>query len=279
MNEITHFLFIIYNFNLLIRDTLEYTIQDRKEFKIQLYNHRKDNLTAILNGPSPVRHFLDSNKETGKKIDEQLREFIEEVYSDKSTIIRVSGEELRVDSAQHLAIYNFVVGLHETFSDIINGYIAHIQKEDVTFSFKKMIEDDDFMYRAIAYMNIIADVEKTFIEFNQAMRETQGKPSPQSNFIINDLRRYFGFLKFVKEHYKNGEFELKSMFESVEKLIAYMEGREKLPEGKTFPQVFEETKAITKQVVAKAEQKWRTSFAVVYQEVVEFEKKRAEQEQ
>ncbi len=275
MNEITHFIFVIYNFNLMIRDTLEYTVADRKEFNYQVYLQKKHTLDTILKGPSPVRHFLDSNGETGKKIDSQLHEFLDDVYGPNSTIIRVSGEELRVDSAQHLTLYNYIVGLHETFTDIINGYMNFAKGKDSSDDdLEQLVHDDDYMYRVIVYMNIVADIEKTFIEFNQAMHETQGKPSPQSNFIINDLRRYIGFLKFVRDHNKSDDSELNTMMDNVEKLVSYMEGKETLPEGQQFPQVFESTKNEIKQLMAKAEQKWRSSFMIVYQQAVEFEKNR-----
>ena len=275
MNDVTHFIFSIYNYNLMIRDTLEYTIPDRKEFKVAVYEQRKNTLKDMLEHPSPVRHFLDQNGETGKKIEENLKEFIEDVYGDNSTILHVSGEELRVDHAQHLAIYNFVVGLHETFNDILHGYLnfAKGQNKDED-DLEKMIEADDEMYRVIAYMTIFNDVEKTFIEFNQAMRETEGKPSPQSNFIVNDLKRYIGFLKFVRSHYKGTDKQILHMMDQVEHVFALMEGKEKLedPTQKSFAQVFEDVKKEIQMLMARTEQDWKKIFMTVYTDVVQFEK-------
>ena len=85
MNDVTHFIFSIYNYNLMIKDTLEYTISDRKDLKVAIYQQRKNTLKGMLDQPSPVRHFLDQNGDTGKKIEGNLREFIDEVEYDAET--------------------------------------------------------------------------------------------------------------------------------------------------------------------------------------------------
>lgn len=276
MNEITHFIFSIYHYSLMLRDTLEYMMSDRKEFKIAVYNQRKAVLTGMLDNPSPLRHFLDQNKETGEKIAAQLHEFLDEVYGEDSTIVKVHGEQIEVDAAQHLAVYNYVIGLHETVSDIVRGYLNYAKGQNaLEEDFEDMVEDDERLYRVIVYLTIFDDIVKTFAEFNQAMRETNGQPSPQSNFIVNDLRRYIGFIKFSAQHNKIKDPELLKLIDDVEKVFSYMEGKEKLPEGKDFGKVFDETKIYIKSLLAAYETKWRNSFTKVFQDVIEFEKARA----
>jgi len=276
MNEITHFIFSIYHYSLMLRDTLEYMMSDRKEFKIAVYNQRKAVLTGMLDNPSPLRHFLDQNKETGEKIAAQLHEFLDEVYGEDSTIVKVHGEQIEVDAAQHLTVYNYVIGLHETVSDIVRGYLNYAKGQNaLEEDFEDMVEDDERLYRVIVYLTIFDDIVKTFAEFNQAMRETNGQPSPQSNFIVNDLRRYIGFIKFSAQHNKIKDPELLKLIDDVEKVFSYMEGKEKLPEGKDFGKVFDETKIYIKSLLAAYETKWRNSFTKVFQDVIEFEKARA----
>lgn len=276
MNEITHFIFSIYHYSLMLRDTLEYMMSDRKEFKIAVYNQRKAVLTGMLDNPSPLRHFLDQNKETGEKIAAQLHEFLDEVYGEDSTIVKVHGEQIEVDAAQHLTVYNYVIGLHETVSDIVRGYLNYAKGQNaLEEDFEDMVEDDERLYRVIVYLTIFDDIVKTFAEFNQAMRETNGQPSPQSNFIVNDLRRYIGFIKFSAQHNKIQDPELLKLIDDVEKVFSYMEGKEKLPEGKDFGKVFDETKIYIKSLLAAYETKWRNSFTKVFQDVIEFEKARA----
>ena len=276
MNEITHFIFSIYHYSLMLRDTLEYMMSDRKEFKIAVYNQRKAVLTGMLDNPSPLRHFLDQNKETGEKIAAQLHEFLDEVYGEDSTIVKVHGEQIEVDAAQHLSVYNYVIGLHETVSDIVRGYLNYAKGQNaLEEDFEDMVEDDERLYRVIVYLTIFDDIVKTFAEFNQAMRETNGQPSPQSNFIVNDLRRYIGFIKFSAQHNKIKDPELLKLIDDVEKVFSYMEGKEKLPEGKDFGKVFDETKIYIKSLLAAYETKWRNSFTKVFQDVIEFEKARA----
>lgn len=278
MNNITHFIFAIFQYNSMIRDTLEYASYHAKEYKFELYEYRKKNLTYMLENNTPVKHFFDSNAEAGEKIVKHLHEFIEDVYSDKSTIVRVSGNELVVDAQQHLAIYDYVVGLHETFTDIINGYI-NSAKNDVDELFVNFISEDDRLYRIIAYSCLVEDLEKKFVEFNVAMKQSNGQQTVQSNYILNELRQVNGLFNFVKAHNKSDNADLKEVEEKVVKLLAYMEGKEKLPEGKSFQDAFGEVKQFINLIIAKFESAWKVTYVKVIDEVRAFELARSSNKQ
>jgi hypothetical protein len=50
-------------------------------------------------------------------------------------------------------------------------------------------------------MLLFKDYEKSFIEFNKLMNESKGKPTPQSNFIVqNELAKISGFVRFSRQH-------------------------------------------------------------------------------
>ena len=177
-----------------------------------------------------------------------------------------------------MTIVFFGVGKGQAFADSYSN--EHVEEKiycsaTIEEDFEDMVEDDERLYRVIVYLTIFDDIVKTFAEFNQAMRETNGQPSPQSNFIVNDLRRYIGFIKFSAQHNKIQDPELLKLIDDVEKVFSYMEGKEKLPEGKDFGKVFDETKIYIKSLLAAYETKWRNSFTKVFQDVIEFEKARA----
>ena len=94
MNQILHFIFSIYHYSLMLRDTLEYMHPERKEFNIAQYNQRKNVLSGMLNNPSPLRHFFDQNKEAGEKIGGKLQEFIDDVYGENSTILHIHDDKI-----------------------------------------------------------------------------------------------------------------------------------------------------------------------------------------
>jgi hypothetical protein len=258
----------------MLRDTLEYMHPERKEFNIAQYNQRKNVLSGMLNNPSPLRHFFDQNKEAGEKIGGKLQEFIDDVYGENSTILHIHDDKITVDAAQHIAVYDYVVGLHEHLTDILQGYINYAKNQNASSEeFEELILDDERLYRSIIYLTVFEDIIKTFVEFNQAMRENNGQPSPQSNFIINDLRKYIGYIKFSAQHSRVKDQEYTKLVDDVEKVFAHMEGKEPLPEGKTFNDVFEATKLYIRSLVAAYETKWKTSFNTILTQVIEFEKK------
>ncbi len=249
MNAIEHSIFTLLHYAILLRDTLEYcTNKPADKYSVEMYNQRKQVLTGMLDNPSQLSEFLKNNGETGKKIEGQLREFIDEIYGPESTILRVGAEGLRVDQTQHLKIYNYVIGLHETLLDVIKGYIKYAKDnkhmEENTLLEKAFVTNNKF-YRGLAYMLLIEDLNKLFKEFNDAMKETQGKPSPQSNFITNDIQQTVSFMAFVRQHsgFDRGQpdedRELLALFDKTEETIKKMNGTTKLEEGENL---FEETK-------------------------------------
>ncbi|MGM9858274.1 MAG: hypothetical protein ACI311_03390 [Bacilli bacterium] len=262
MNRTTHAIFTLLHYSILLRDTLEYTlVKEGKEYNVEMFKERRRVLLESLDKPTQLADFLKRNGETGAKIDSQLREFIEEIYGDDSIVLRLSNEGLRVDHSQHIKIYSYVVGLYETLSDIVYGFINHGQKENlVDEEFLKAVEVNNKFYRGISYMVIFTDLVKTFKEFNDAMRENNGQPSPQSNFITNDINQLVSFLNFIRAHSQfdrnqpKADAELITMFDATENIISKMNGRVKLAEGENLFASANETLKQIQALVAKYEQ-------------------------
>jgi hypothetical protein len=284
MNQVSQHIMSIYHYSVLVRDTLEYTIV-KDAYNLEAFEQRKKALKVTLEEKSPLRHFIDTNGETGKTIETKIREFIDDVYGDDSTILRPSADGLRVDHAQHLKIYDYVVGIHETLSDITKGYVkfARDNKQEEP-DVERVITDDERLYRGLVFMTVMADVDKTFLEFNKAMRETKGQPSPQSNYIIGDLKKLIGFLGFQKQHNTIRDAAFNDMMDHSFRVLEQIEGKRELPamplseeekntyKGKltsdgqrylTFPEIFKENHDIITKVVATSEENWRKSYQPV----------------
>ena len=125
MNNFSLYTFRLYHYLLTLRDTLEYAI--KREHKIEIYENRKRILIDNLQEGTPFGDFLKNNGETGDKIREKVQSFIDELYSENSTILVPSGEIVRVDTAQIVTLYDMAVGLTETLRDIVFQYIAYGQ--------------------------------------------------------------------------------------------------------------------------------------------------------
>ena len=194
MNNFSLYTFRLYHYLLTIRDTLEYTI--KRDHRIEVYENRKKILTENLEEGTPFGDFLKNNGETGDKIKEKIQAFIDELYSDKSTILMPSGELVRVDVAQVVTIYDMAVGLTETLRDIVYQYIAYGQNnKEIDPMIIDLVSDDERMYRVVLSMLVMRSFQESFAEFQKVMGESQGKPTPQSNFIVqNELVKMAGYL-------------------------------------------------------------------------------------
>ncbi|MCF0117238.1 MAG: hypothetical protein HUJ61_04220 [Bacilli bacterium] len=273
MNKTTHSIFLVFHYMLMIRDTLEYTLE-KKEFSVEVYQQRRQILTNMLDKPSPVSDFLKQNKEIGEKINEQLHEFIDDIYSDNSTIIRVGAEGLRVDSAQSIKIFNYVVGLYETFSDIVNGYLNYAKEQKQSEKdFENIVEFNNRFYRGISYMAIFRILKNTFKEYNDAMRESKGNPTPQSNFLSNDLQQLVGYLRFITEHnpFKD-DAEINTFMEAADRCVKMIGGLEKPAEGENIFSTLDATYGVIQQYVANKEGQNNLNLQELFKDVAEFEK-------
>lgn len=282
MNTTTHSIFTLLHYSILLRDTLEYcTNKPEGAYNVDMYKQRKLVLLDMLDKPSQLSEFLKNNGETGKKIDGQLREFIDDIYGDESTVLRLGAEGLRVDQSQHIKVYNYVIGLHETLVDIIRGFIkfANDNGDQIDDVLVKAFDVNNRFYRGLAYMILVTDLSKTFKEFNEAMKETKGQPSPQSNFITNDIQQIVSFLAFVRQHstYDHGQpnedRELCDIFDRTEEIIKKMNGTTPIAEGENiFAQLDDHIKYITSYVAIK-EKENMTSLQALFAAANEFETK------
>lgn len=208
---------------------------------------------------------------------ENLNNFIKNVYSEESTIVRISGEEVRVDHAQHLQIYEQVVGLYQTLLDIVNGYVAYAKKENQYENIVgAVVESDEYFYRVYSHLVIMDDIVATFGEFNKVMKENQGKPNPMANYIIDDLKKLFGYIIFQKQHNKIRDVKYNEMVDSCFALVETMEGKRALPEGKSFPDLFKANKEMILSLLSPAELNWKAQFRSWMNEAVEFSRAQRE---
>ncbi|MCF0116804.1 MAG: hypothetical protein HUJ61_01990 [Bacilli bacterium] len=278
MNRTNHAIFLIFHYSIMVRDTLEYTLEKPENaapYSVENYKARKQVLTGMLNNPSPLTEFLNQNGETGEKIRTQLNDFIEDVYGDDSTILKVGQEGLRVDKAQSIKIFNYVVGLYETLSDVVNGYLnyAREQKQDEK-DFENIVAFNNRFYRGISYMAIVHILAKTYKEFNDAMRESKGNPTPQSNFLGNDLQQLVGFIQFIKEHNPNkDDEEIMAFINSTDDCIKVIGGLEKAPEGTNIFEMLQKTENQIRAYVAAKEPINNSNLSELFASVRDYEAK------
>ena len=271
MNNFSLYPFRLYHYLLNVRDTLEYTI--KRDHKVEVYENRKKILTENLNEGTPFGDFLKTNGETGDKIREKIESFIKDLYSEESTILMPSGELVRVDVGQLVTLFDMTVGIAETLRDIVYQYINYgLKNEDTTQRIDplmmQLVSEDERMYRVVLSMLVMRSFEESFAEFQKVMNESNGQPTPQSNFIVqNELVKLAGYLRFSRQHTRCTDNETLDLLDETLKVIEMTEGRRQRPNNRNFKDIFDELNNKLNTFAAQAEGAWKMTYQKVVGEV------------
>ena len=277
MNQTTHYIFNLYHYLLNLRDTLEYTIE--RDHQEALFNQRKTVLTNGLAENAPLGNFLKNNPEQGKELTEKLQEFIQDVYGDDSTILKLAEGKVRVDHSQHIKLFEYVCGLQETLRDILYGYLNFAkQQNEQEAIIVDLVEMDDKLFRPVFVMLAMREFEKSFGEFQKVMSESQGKPTPQSNFIVqNEISKLSQNIRFVIQHHHCMENEIMDVMDETLAVIEMTEGRRERRDNKSFKDIFDSLNAKLNGLVSKYEPLWRETFQKAVQEAMAFNQKMSDE--
>lgn len=273
LNQTNQYIFNIYHYLLNLRDTMEYTLE-RDHTKL-MYDQRKAVLTKGIEKGSALGNFFENNKEQGDKIKEKLNEFLADIYGENSTIITVTQEgTIRVDHTQHIKLFDQVVGLQESIRDILYGYLQYARQQNQSEpEMVELIRLDEIMTRTILAMLVMRDFEKSFGEFQKVMGESQGKPTPQSNFIVqNEIVKLAGFIRFSRQHAHCTDNETLDLLDEVNATIEMTEGRRDRRDNKSFKDLFDAINQRLNAQVAKYEPQWKAAYDKIFQEMVELAK-------
>ena len=263
-----------YNFDIIhvathLRDTLEYVLpRDHDE---RIYEQRKQVLTKGLEVETPLGKFLDANQDKFTEFTKRYKELLDEVYGDDSTILTKTADgKIRVDHSQHLKIYDYVVNLMEPLRDIIYFHVNLARKQNEN---EPIIEDlmpvDDRHYRLFIFLLMMQDFQKSFFEFQKVMGEAGGKPTPQSNFIVqNELAKYAELLRFVRQHNHCIDNETLDALDKCLQVVEMSEGRRERRDNKTFPDLFKEALDNVNALVQKSGPDWQNLFNKALQEML-----------
>lgn len=269
MNNISKSIATLIHYNVLVRDTLEYTL-NKKDYSLQLFNYKKNGLKIELDQETPLKIFIEKNGEQGQKLKDKILEMYNRVYDDKSTIIHVSPEGLRVDSAQNLTILELIIPLHEELFKIINAHLDFARKENqFEEQIANLVKLDEKFYRGILFMSLVPELERLFIDYNKARSEAKGEITPQSNFIQNDLNKIVGLFGFSRQNARITDREYTDLLDKVYDVIEEIEGRRDLREGHSFQNDFAEVKQEVSKYIAENEPIWKTEYDKVMNELVQ----------
>ena len=268
MNQTSQYIFNIYHYLLNLRDTLEYTID--REHNVNLYNQRKTVLVEGKKTGSAFGNFLDNNKEQAEKLVEKLDEFIDDFYSDNSTVLTVSGDKVRVDHTQNIKLFEETIQLSESVRDILFGYLNYAKgKNELDEEVEALVVRDERLYRSIVNMLVMGEFEKSFGEFQKVMGEAQGKPTPQSNFIVqNELQKLSGLIRFSRAHTHITDNTTLDMLDKTITVLEMSEGRRDRRDNRSFKDLFDEVNREASAAVRNNEPAWKEAYEKALADVI-----------
>jgi len=255
-----------YNFDIIhvathLRDTLEYVLP--REHQAAAYEQRKAVLKKGLEEETPLGKFLAANKDKFEKFLEQYNELLNDVYGEDSTIlVKTNDGKIRVDHSQHIRLYELVTELMEPLRDIIYFHVNLARQQNEN---EDLIEDlmpvDDRYYRLFTFLLIMQDFQKSFFEFQKVMGENNGKPSPQSNFIVqNELAKYAQMLRNIRAHNHCTDNETLDALDKCLAVVEMSEGRRDRRDNKTFPELFKDALDGINALFQNVGPKWQELF-------------------
>ena len=155
MNKASQYIFGLYQFLLNLRDTLEYTIN--RDHPLRPYEERKRIITSNIEDENSVfGNFVKNNKDKTEKLIENLKTFVEDFYSDSSTVLMVSGDKVRVDYTQNIKIFEETIQVAETLRDVLYAYLVHArQNKELDDSINELVRLDEKLYRTIVNMLVM----------------------------------------------------------------------------------------------------------------------------
>ncbi len=273
MNQISEVLATLEHYKVAIRDTLEYTLT-RENYDMNAFNEKKRSVLVELEQPTPLKSIIDNSAENGQKLEKLIRDFYDQVYGEHSTILKAAEDGLRVDHAQHIAIFKGVVPIHENVEAMVKGIVADAHKNNVDIAAAENVDKlEERLYRAVAYLTMTNHLIKLFGDYNQARREAKGEETAASKFIGNDISEVIRLLSAVRGNSNITDERYMYVQDKVFTLVEYMTGKRDLPMGKGFGEAIRETQDAINGFVREVEPQFRDAYVPFINELVESAKK------
>jgi hypothetical protein len=268
MNQISEVVTTLIHYKVVVRDTLEYTLQ-KPSYDVNLFKEKKRSILVEVDQPTPLKSIIDNSGENGQKLEKAIRDFYGLVYGDNSTILKLADDGLRVDHAQHQAIFSAVVPIHENIEAMVLGIIADGKSKNLDVERVEAVDKaEERLYRGVAYMTLTQELVKLFGDYNQARREAKGEETAASRFIGNDINTIVSLMGSVRTNSHLTDSVYMGMQDKVFGLIEYMTGRRDLPSGKNFGDVIKDTQDTIAGYVKEVEPAFREVYVPLIQELV-----------
>ncbi|MCD8195458.1 MAG: hypothetical protein LUD22_04105 [Coprobacillus sp.] len=281
MNGNTHLLFTLYYFTFCVRETLSY-LSRTPNLDLAPYQERRKFLENVLADGSYLDKFFNDNVEAESKSHsrDKLQNFVDEVYSDNSIILRVEGDHIHVDEAQTTHLFELVVQTGEVIRDVLYGHIRAYKQRNLLEDdrIERLVDADERAYRIIVDIVGLTLYQKGNSEVQQILRDHNGQATPDTNYIvINVLNKIEDTMRFSNSRARFTDNRSLDLLEDVTKFIEMVKGRRDRPNNANLDDIHKELAQRIDEQAGITQNKWMQLFNEMYKDCQEFEKERAGQ--
>lgn len=280
MNKYSKIIASLLVYNDAIRGTLEYLIR-KDDYVINMYDARKRIIVSDIENQSALKICLDNSGEQGQKVIKQIHEFIDDVYSSKSTIVQYKTDRIYVDHNQNIELLEKIILLHEVINDVVNAHVDGAIKNQVFEAdiLKTVLRLDELYYRGFAYRFLLDELDHSFAQYGTALKEANGRSSSQSEFYGNKLRKLDNLVKFSHSKSKITSYDYYEVVDPLFALIDMIFSKRDLPKGKSFGIVITELKKNVINHLVQWEEEWKKVYIPFINKYFEEIKVQTQQEQ
>lgn len=277
MNNISKTITTLIHYNVVIRDLLQFTFQ-RDSYNPEAYKNEKRGVIIEVDENTHLKNILTQAGENGAKLEQQIRDFYEAIFGEKTTVLKLADDGVRVDHNQHDEIFKGVLPIHESITGIILSGIAEGKKNmaaapesekpnhDVSEVEKVWLAEDSF-YRGVAFAAIVNDLIRFFEDYQVARREEaqNGGTAAASTFIGKDIEEMIRHINFLRQTAHEIDPVYKNMEDKISQLVEMMIGRRQVPAGKRIPDVYREVQETINLYIRDTE----AAFNAVYKPLID----------
>ena len=273
MNNISKTLTTLIHYNVIIRDMLQFTFP-RDKYDPEAYKNEKRGVIIEVDENTHLKNILKQSGENGEKLEKQIRDFYENVFGEKATVLKLADDGVRVDHNQHAEIFKGVLPIHESINGIILSGISEGKKNfeaaqtdeekaqhDVSEVEKVWLAEDRF-FRGVAFAALVNDLIRFFEDYQVARREEaqNGGTAAASTFIGKDIEETIRQISFVRQTAHEIDPIYKNMEDKIGQLVEMMIGRRQVPAGKRIPDIYREVQETVNLYIRDQEAAFRACY-------------------
>jgi hypothetical protein len=228
MNEQTRFVVQLYQFTLLIRDTIFYGFH--REFSdVVSYQTRQKQLEMFLNEKGIIRQILTRLPDQGIKITEKVDSFMNLFYREPGKALQIKEEKLIFSLSYIHLLYDHVIVLHQIFTDILKSYLKSPQiTEHVDIPIQRVIDHDQVFFKSLLLLGIVNEIDFHSALLKSLSKKLQDEPNSDPKPKENIQKRLHFFITVLLDQKRRNQLEdvgLQNVYVEAENLVNMVQGK------------------------------------------------------